>query len=639
MASTLDSVISGCLRPFDGLTDPIMLKIVKAAMKVLKTDDTINRHGLYLIHFPEVVMEATSILRTPGRGLNPTKLTEQALRYLCEKCVGPLRCHSLRQKVYNAMQHAAQAADLPLLALDDIPRTAASILSVTDVVKQVWWEMVCAIRGRQSVLLTGGTGVGKSLAVKGLAVLLNQPTRTICITSETDVDMFVGNIDPNSLKWHPGCVTDAIEADMWLLLDNLNEVEATVAERLNPVLECPPSWTIPDKGDSVASVTSYDFTDKTQFHIFATMTPPCHADNSTGSELSAALYNRFAIIHIDDKGILDDAMHADLISCFIGDTAFASEVSGLPRQLTTAFNRVTQKIPRITRREFVRFADCAYRLFWHPSCDQSKPMFGLRCILAALEVSVLQGLNNVSSSNFGKASGISVQPEALRQQFLECMGWAVTRLEDMGFLDVITDASVRDEVQNFVLSRDINPKRYAFAQAVAIAVLCRLPVLLEGPAATGKTKLVEFLSSRRRNLDLSSQGLWKVNNTGTTTVQDYVGSYVPFGDSGDGAESAKDDAPQFRFEYFEGPLITALKQGSWLLADELNLADVRVLNGLLPLFEEWCMPLPGSAEPIRAEPEFAFFATQNDTSYASRKALPRSFRSRFVEIQVLLPCL
>lgn len=84
-----------------------------------------------------------------------------------------------------------------------------------------------------------------------------------------------------------------------------------------------------------------------------------------------------------------------------------------------------------------------------------------------------------------------------------------------------------------------------------------------------------------------------------------------------------------------GALKRAMEKGHWFLADEFNLAEPAVLNMLFPLLEgKNRIRIPGNNEIIEAHPNFRFFATQNDSSFANRHELSHSLRNRFVEIQV-----
>jgi MoxR-like ATPase len=167
--------------------------------------------------------------------------------------------------------------------------------------------------------------------------------------------------------------------------------------------------------------------------------------------------------------------------------------------------------------------------------------------------------------------------------------------------------------QDFVLTGS----RVKHASAVAGAVLCNLPVFLEGDAAVGKTKLIIALGQTWEGGPLR---LERINNTDSTTIQDYLGSYIPIGKS---------------FEYREGALTRALKNGDWFLADDFNLANSSVMALMFPLLEgRRELELPGKREMLTAHPNFRFFATRNPGSYANRHALPTSLRNRFLEVQV-----
>ena len=138
-----------------------------------------------------------------------------------------------------------------------------------------------------------------------------------------------------------------------------------------------------------------------------------------------------------------------------------------------------------------------------------------------------------------------------------------------------------------------------------------MPILLEGPAAVGKTSLVTLLCENNK--------LERVNNTSNTSIQDYLGSYLPSGNS---------------FVFQEGALYKAMVNGWWFLADEFNLADPAVLNALFPLLEgRRSLKVPGTDKEVFAHPNFRFFATQNDATYSNRNQLSLALRNRFLEIQ------
>lgn len=89
----------------------------------------------------------------------------------------------------------------------------------------------------------------------------------------------------------------------------------------------------------------------------------------------------------------------------------------------------------------------------------------------------------------------------------------------------------------------------------------KLPILLEGPTSTGKTSVVMFLAS------LLGQKVYRVNNHKDTDLDEYIGSFQP---------SVEEAGLSFQ----DGVLTRAMREGSWLLLDELNLAKSEILEAL-----------------------------------------------------------
>ena len=102
--------------------------------------------------------------------------------------------------------------------------------------------------------------------------------------------------------------------------------------------------------------------------------------------------------------------------------------------------------------------------------------------------------------------------------------------------------------------------------------------------------------------------------------QEYIGSYC------------SDERGQIVFK--EGILIEAMRNGHWLILDELNLAPTEVLEALNRVLDdnrEYF--IPETQEVVKAHPRFLLFATQNPPGrYGGRKILSRAFRNRFIEL-------
>ena len=87
---------------------------------------------------------------------------------------------------------------------------------------------------------------------------------------------------------------------------------------------------------------------------------------------------------------------------------------------------------------------------------------------------------------------------------------------------------------------------------IQIVTLSEYAVLLEGPTSCGKTSIVEFLAQ------CMNQKILRINNNQNTEVEEYLGSYTT------------DKNGNFYFN--EGFLVKAVKEGFWIILDEINLA-------------------------------------------------------------------
>ncbi|KAL8829768.1 MAG: hypothetical protein Q9170_006033, partial [Blastenia crenularia] len=142
----------------------------------------------------------------------------------------------------------------------------------------------------------------------------------------------------------------------------------------------------------------------------------------------------------------------------------------------------------------------------------------------------------------------------------------------------------------------------------------RFPVLLQGPTSSGKTSMVEYLAK------ISGHRFVRINNHEHTDLQEYLGTYVSGADG--------------QLHYQEGILVQALREGFWIVLDELNLAPTDVLEALNRLLDDNReLFIPETQQVVRPHKNFMLFATQNPpVSYGGRKVLSRAFKNRFLEL-------
>ena len=207
------------------------------------------------------------------------------------------------------------------------------------------------------------------------------------------------------------------------------------------------------------------------------------------------------------------------------------------------------------------------------------------------------------------------------------------------------------------------------ARRLLRALAAGRPVLVEGPPGVGKTALVSAVAAA------AGRRLVRINLSEQTDVSDLLGADLPVGKArkreeegrrdgageGEGAEAmeapmevegaaaaaaaaAAGDEPSApsssssasaAFAWVDGPLLSALKNGDWVLLDELNLAGQSVLEGLNAILDHRReVFLPELGRTVVAAPGFALFGAQNAAADGGgRRCLPRSFVSRFTRVR------
>ncbi len=158
--------------------------------------------------------------------------------------------------------------------------------------------------------------------------------------------------------------------------------------------------------------------------------------------------------------------------------------------------------------------------------------------------------------------------------------------------------ALRTEVAKAVVGQD------AAVTGLAVALLCRGHVLLEGVPGVAKTLLVRAVAAA---LALDTK---RVQFTPDLMPGDVTGSLVY-------------DARTSRFSFVEGPVFTNL-----LLADEINRTPPKTQASLLEAMEERQVTVEGSARPL-PEP-FVVIATQNPIEYEGTYPLPEAQLDRFL---------
>jgi MoxR-like ATPase len=269
-------------------------------------------------------------------------------------------------------------------------------LALTPRVLEVWEQLVRALRLQEPVKVEGATGNGKTAAVLALGEICRAQMVRAYMTPETESSFLVGQPCPthdqgegdsegaSPIAWQDGVVTEAVRSGAWALVDNLNDSDACVLERLNPLLEREPCWVLAENGETAPLPVH------PTFRFIATMSVGgAAAGGVRRQELSPALANRFTSIVMPNLPESRESFLPEIrpiARALLGleeerDEAAVAEACWALWEGLGPRGRLTAQLAKpLTFRSIVRVLDGTYRLrVEKPAADLSS------CLMGALD--------------------------------------------------------------------------------------------------------------------------------------------------------------------------------------------------------------------------------------------------------------
>ncbi|KAG8091817.1 hypothetical protein GUJ93_ZPchr0012g21118 [Zizania palustris] len=406
----------------------------------------------------------------------------------------------------------------------------------------------------------------------------------------------IGSATGVSFQFVEGAFVSALRNGHWILLDEVNLAPPETLQRIGAVLDGESgTLCLAERGD-------VDYIERHPcFRMFACMNP---ATDAGKRELPYTFRSRFTECFVDDL-IDDDDLRLFVSKYLDGLHAAKGVIDSIVRFYKAAKKESEEKL--------------------QDGANQ-KPQFSLRSLSRSL------GYIKSAEKKFGFKKALY---DGFCMFFLTMLDAPSAKIINNLIVSVLLDGRVPPKISfadyfiekpmqlngsesdeflcNYVLTNSVTEHIVNLARAVYIK---KYPVLLQGPTSSGKTSLVKFLAAK------TGHEFVRINNHEHTDLQEYLGTYVT------------DSHGKLQFQ--EGALVKAVREGHWIVLDELNLAPSDVLEALNRLLDDNReLFVPELQETISAHPNFMLFATQNPpVLYGGRKILSRAFRNRFIEVHV-----
>ncbi|KAG6377007.1 hypothetical protein JVT61DRAFT_1050 [Boletus reticuloceps] len=157
-------------------------------------------------------------------------------------------------------------------------------------------RVIRACQVHKPILLEGSPGVGKTSLITALAKIAGYHLCRINLSDQTDlIDLFgsdlpVENGAPGEFSWKPAEFLQALQQGHWVLLDEMNLAPQAVLEGLNAVLDHRGTVYIPELGRS--------FTRHPSFRVFAAQNPLHQGGGRKG--LPKSFLDRFTKVYVEE---------------------------------------------------------------------------------------------------------------------------------------------------------------------------------------------------------------------------------------------------------------------------------------------------------------------------------------------------
>ncbi|EFC46939.1 midasin [Naegleria gruberi] len=424
--------------------------------------------------------------------------------------------------------------------------------------------------------------------------------------------------------WYDGPLVQSMKSGEIFLIDEISLAEDAVLERLNSVLEPSRELTLPERGsEKIESIVAHD-----KFRILATMNP---GGDFGKRELSPALRNRFTEIYVPSLSVSED---------------LAIIVASKLDQSIKSFNtRMVEFVQFFKSKRTKRLLSVRDVISWVQFMNMAVAKLDMDAYGA-----FLHGVDTVILESIGVGTDSSAKNRLLLRK--ECFTFLLDKIAQENVLSTEQLEYYRDVFLNenytairsnktkesseyfgyhpfYVKCGESSERKIVYAldapttgrnvMKVLRAMQLRKPLLLEGSPGVGKTSLISAIAKA------SGHNIVRINLSEQTDMMDLLGTDLPVEGSSGG-----------QFRWCDGIFLRALRNGDWVLLDELNLASQSVLEGLNSVLDHRAeIYIPEINETVKCPEGFRIFACQNPLQQGGgRKGLPKSFLNRFTQVYV-----
>ncbi|MDD5135742.1 MAG: HEAT repeat domain-containing protein, partial [Candidatus Omnitrophica bacterium] len=494
---------------------------------------------------------------------------------------------------------------------------ASARLFETETTNKYLAKIAEMIEMKEMPLLVGPTGSAKTSLVRYLAYLTGNNFVRVNLDAQTDTSEIIGSYVPveneeGKFEWRDGLLVTALKKGYWILLDELNLADPEILERINSLLDDEGCLVITEhENEKIMSPREYrgkieeyirrngNKAEKSMdelmreakaalekegiygvdpnFRLFTAMNPERYAGRN---RLSLAMRNKLSEIWI--SGEMSDAEYEKIIGGYLADNPEKKNMVKAMVKLHQGMQYVIEYLEggtidkyQFSMRDIKAWAGYinryGKRLGWTEA-------FAKGALYFYYERMTTKGDKDKFMEWFEDVIG-----KASYQQASKCAKALLgRRISDEQKKAIV--AGGRVPILDIPLETNKSPKEKELVPKLETARLVHTastvkdlekiaqaadlndPLLLVGETGAGKTSLVRYLAY------LTNNSFQRLNLSGQTEKMDFIGGYYP--------------EENGRFVWRDGALINAMRNGQWLVIDEINLAPSQVIERLNSLLDD-----------------------------------------------------
>ena len=546
-------------------------------------------------------------------------------------------------------------------------------------------RIVRACQLDKPILLEGSPGVGKTSLVTALASIVGQTLLRINLSDQTDlVDLFGSDLPvedgtPGQFAWRDAEFLRALQEGHWVLLDEMNLAPQAVLEGLNSVLDHRGTVFIPELGRS--------FQKHPSFRVFAAQNPQNQGGGRKG--LPKSFVNRFTKVYVEELHPKDQLL--------ISQHLFPDYPIGWLEGMITFNSLLNEEIVRkrafareggpweFNLRDLIRWgsllknngrlahpSEHLHTLYLHRfrALDDRKKVVHLFMQSLPIQSTLHLPHPSISPSFLQVGAHLSTRRNLSPHQHLPSLFPShvkyletIATCSSRGWLVILTGERSSGKSSllrilaglsgNVLQEIAINPTTDT-TDILGSFEQVDVNVRMDGL----RHKFHAFIDDLTRCSDFigdstlaqtSHQGIWTVDHYNSLTRLEYFISGLPPLRNAV-LDQAKEDlithmrslllslGSHGRFEWVDGPLVQALKQGHWVVLDGANLCNPSVLDRLNSLCESDGVLMlnergnvGGGIEVVQPHLNFRLFMVIDP----QHGELSRAMRNRGVEVSLV----